>query len=66
MSNQKTIAEFQAIDLDTARRFADNNDSDFDDDFLSSLERAFRKYGILTDKQWEALTNIIEKWNMDL
>ncbi len=63
MSDAERVRQFQKIDLETARSFCEDH-PDFDDDFISSLERYFEKAGELTPKQHAALTNIIEKWDM--
>ena len=42
-----------------------NDRSDFDQEFVESLYEQLEDRGTLSDKQEEALDNIIEKWGMD-
>lgn len=58
-------AKFQDRDLMIARSFADEHTDSFDDGFLTSLERQFSERGYLSDKQYTALQNIIERWKME-
>jgi len=39
---------------------------EFDDSFINSLIDGYEKYGSLTEKQSEALGNIIEKFRIDI
>ncbi len=56
-------AVHQRADLELAREFADQHET-FDDTFITSLEADFDRRGWLTDPQYTALTNIIEKWRI--
>ncbi len=38
---------------------------EFDTEFIDSLARQFEERGNLSNKQVEALSNIISKWEMD-
>lgn len=57
-------AKFQERDIELACTFADDNDS-FDGDFVYSLKENFKDLGYLTDKQYQALQNTIERWHME-
>jgi hypothetical protein len=58
-------AKFQERDLALARRFADEHADRFDDKFLSSLESQFLSSKFLTERQYDALQNIMTKWRME-
>lgn len=58
-------AKFQKRDLALAVAFAEANDDEFDGDFVHSLQSKFNKFRYLTDKQYEALKNTIDRWNME-
>lgn len=58
-------AKFQDRDLMIARAYADEHTDSFDDGFLTSLEAQFASKGYLSDKQYSALQNIIERWKME-
>lgn len=44
----------------------DHPEISFDTTFLENLQKAFKRYNGLTPKQWQALANIIERFNMEL
>ncbi len=56
-------ARFQERDLKLAMAYVKHND--FESDFVPSLGDFFEKHHYLTDKQYAALSNLIEKWNME-
>lgn len=58
-------AKFQKRDLALAVAFADAHDDEFDGEFVHSLQSKFNKFRYLTDRQYEALQNTIEKWDME-
>lgn len=62
-SNISLTAKFQGEDLARMREFADENPN-FDDTFLSSLENFFLDRKYLTDKQYSALLNVMDKWGV--
>lgn len=39
---------------------------DFDASFVESLQTGLEKYGRLTERQEDALDNIIERWRIDV
>ena len=39
--------------------------SEFDPEFVKSLSKQLEDRGTLSDKQKDALHNIVEKWNME-
>lgn len=57
-------AKFQERDLITMRQWCEEN-TWFDDGFLSSLESFFCKHKYLTAKQHAALINMMERHNVD-
>lgn len=67
MSNSTIALEarFQKRDLKLACAFADDNEDTFDGEFVHSLQSKFNSFGYLTDKQYSALQNTIERWNME-
>lgn len=58
-------AKFQERDIELACAFADDNDETFDSEFVYSLRDRFKTHKFLTDKQYQALQNTIERWHME-
>lgn len=58
-------ARFQKRDLELAVAFADDHEDEFDGEFVRSLQTKFNSFGYLSERQYDALTNTIEKWNME-
>ena len=56
-------ARFQERDLERAVEWCGDH-PDFDDTFIISLSEFFKKRGYLTDKQYSALQNVMDKWEM--
>ena len=50
--------------IETVLNWADEHHPDFDTEFVESLKKQLEDRGSLSDKQEEALLNIIEKWNI--
>ncbi len=57
-------AKFQERDLKLAAAYCEGNE-DFDSSFIDSLVEFFESKHYLTNKQYEVLSNIIEKCNME-
>lgn len=57
--------KFQKRDLLLALAFADAHEDEFDRTFLDSLNTFMEERGYLTDKQYSALLNILEKWEIE-
>lgn len=57
-------AKFQERDLAIAMDFCDNTPH-FDSTFIESLNEQFKTRGYLTENQYSALRNVMEKWHME-
>lgn len=57
-------ARFQAIDLEVACAYCDEH-PDFDRSFIDSLQKYFDQKNFLTDAQYQALTRVMEAWQME-
>jgi hypothetical protein len=57
-------AKWQSRDLSLALEWAGDH-PEFDDEFLISIKKQFDQRGYLTDKQYQALKNIMDKFNME-
>jgi hypothetical protein len=58
-------AKFQERDLRLAAAFAKEHADTFDSTFINSLQKNFDQKGFLSEKQYVALSNTIDKWFMD-
>lgn len=64
MTNVSAEAKWQERDLVMAEAFADDH-PDWDGSFIESLRNYFRGRQHLTDKQYTALRNVLEKWRIE-
>lgn len=58
-------AKFQERDLRLAEAFHEAHEDNFDPNFINSLRATFETKGYLTDNQYKALSNTVDKWRME-